>query len=258
MFARHVSLACCLASFAVACGGAVFSPRDDHGDGGSNGVGAGSSKGGTTSASGGKAGGAGAQAIAGSTSMGGGVDCAFVDCAFVNCADGQPPITPAGDCCPMCPPPRSSCSDVKCQPVMGCPGGYVLSQPLGACCQGCVPQPGSIACPEIACPQSLCPLGYIRGDRVGGCCSECVPDALFCNDDSECVIAERPRTCCDCPQPITRREYAADVCWSDVDEPRPIPQDCYPQAVCGAICVACPSHLNAACEDHHCTQIGLK
>lgn len=275
MSLRRASLACALAAFAAACGGTVFSQRDDQGEGGSTGVGASSSTGGTTStsgkpskagasstagasAAGGKTGSAGSQAIAGSTSMGGGVNCALVDCAYPACVDGQVPVTPPGECCPICPPPRSGCSNVKCQPVMGCPGGYVLSQPPGACCQGCVPQPGGIACPEIACPQSLCPLGYIRGDQVGGCCTECVPDALFCNDNSECVIADRPRSCCGCPQPITRREYAADACWSDVHQPRPIPQDCYPQVVCDAICGACPSPLSAGCQNHRCAQVGLK
>lgn len=275
MSLRHASLACSLAAFAAACGGTVFSQRDDLGEGGSNGAGASASRGGTTStsgkpskagnsgvggasAAGGKTGSAGSPAIAGSTSMGGAANCGLVDCAFPMCSDGQMPITLAGECCPSCPPPRLGCSTVQCQPVVGCPKGYVLSQPAGACCQGCVPQPGAVECPEIACPPSTCPLGYVRGDLVGGCCTECVPDALFCNDNSECVVADRPRSCCGCPQPITRREYAADVCWSDVHAPRAIPQGCYPQVICDAICGACPPPLSASCQYHRCAEVGLK
>jgi hypothetical protein len=274
MSLRHASLSCFLAAFAAACGGAVFGHTDDNGEGGSTSSGASSGKGGTSStggkpskagssfgassAVGGTGSSAGSQGIAGSTSMGGGVNCDAVDCAFPVCSDGQMPITLAGDCCPRCPPPHFGCSNVECQPVMVCPGGYVLSQPPGACCPGCVPQPGMTMCPKVACPKSLCPPGYIRGDLVGGCCTDCVPDALFCNDDSECVIADRPRSCCGCPQAITSREYDADPCWSDVAMPRPIPMACYPQVVCDAICGACPPALNAACANHHCVEAGLR
>lgn len=150
------------------------------------------------------------------------------------------------------------CQDVECQPVTSCPPDYTSSQPAGACCEGCVPNPGGAACPKVACPHSVCPLGYVRGDLVGGCCTECVPDALFCNEDSECVIADKPRACCGCPEVITRRQYDADPCWSGPPTPRKIPQSCYPEVVCGAVCSPCPSLQRAVCQNHRCVDSGLK
>jgi hypothetical protein len=148
------------------------------------------------------------------------------------------------------------CENVKCQPVMSCGMGYTLTKPPGACCEGCVPTPGGVACPKIACPATACPLGYVRGDQVGGCCTDCVPDRLFCNSDSQCVIADRPRPCCGCPEPITTREYAADQCWSAVDKPRMSPPECNPGMICDAICGVCPPPGVARCTNHRCVEMG--
>lgn len=271
-FCRRVCGSASLATLVAACGGSVFAPRDDGGNGASSGggnssQGASSATAGKTSAGGsGSSGGSssvgGTRPTAGTTSTGGSstggsMGCQAVDCAYPLCSDGQMPVTKPGQCCPTCPPPLQGCANVKCQPVMACPAGYVIGQPPGACCEGCVPQ-GGVACVDIACPPSACPLGYVGGDAVGGCCTDCVPDRLFCNDDSECVIADRPRSCCGCPEPVTRREYDADACWSDVDMPRPIPKACYPQVTCDALCGACPPPLNAVCSNHRCQQTALK
>ena len=268
MSLRSACISGVLVAFVAACGGTVFS-RGDDGEGGSSNTGASGNLGGSSSVSGkpskaGSSSRAGSSAIggtngsAGAISMGGGTNCEAVDCADPVCSNGQMPVTPAGQCCPICPPPQLGCQNVECQPVMGCPSGYTLSQPAGACCQGCVPQPGGVACPEIACPHSLCPLGYVRGDLVGGCCTECVPDALFCNDDSECLIADKPRSCCGCPEVMTTRQYDAEPRWSDVAMPRKIPESCYPQLMCDAICSPCPPPLNAVCQNHRCVETGLK
>jgi hypothetical protein len=140
---------------------------------------------------------------------------------------------------------------------MACPSGYELKRPAGACCEGCVPS-GAIACPKIACPQTACPLGYVRGDLVGACCTDCVPDALYCEDDSQCVIAQRPQACCGCPSAISTRTYAEDLCWSRLDAPRQIPQACYPAAICDAVCGPCPPPGTPRCEGHRCLEMGLK
>ncbi len=224
--------------FAAACGGSVLSHKDDDGNGGSTDTGGRSSQSGSASlggkpsqggsaATGGTVGKAGSSS-AGTVSIGGGVD--------------------------------FGCGNVMCEPVpvTGCPTGYVLDQPAGACCPGCVPGPGGAMCTEQACPHSLCPLGYVRGDLVGGCCGECVPDALFCNQDSECVVADRPRSCCGCPEIINLRAYDADPCWSSIAEPRPRPKSCYPEAICDAVCGPCAPHLTAACQNHRCLELGLK
>lgn len=199
--------------------------------------------------------------VAGTISVGGQPNCTLLPCALPICTDGQKPITPAGECCPSCPPPQASCDNVMCQPVMNCPAGYKLEQPLGACCAGCVPPAGGVACPKIACPDDTCPLGYLRGDLLGGCCTECLPDPLFCNANDECVMADRPRPCCGCPEVISRRAYGADACWSDLNEPRTPPVSCYPQQICDAICNACPLPGAAQCVNHRCAEeraIGAK
>src|SRR5690348_17379578 len=61
-------------------------------------------------------------------------------------------------------PPRSTLfpyTTLFRSPVMECGMGYMLSRPPGACCQGCVPIPGGVACPKIACGDVQCPLGYV-------------------------------------------------------------------------------------------------
>ncbi|HXK18309.1 MAG TPA: hypothetical protein VNG33_10930 [Polyangiaceae bacterium] len=278
MVFRSAYVPCLLAILAAACGGSVFGQKDDTGASGSASGGntghagstgsagkpstAGSSaSGGSTStggsaSAGGSVGTAGMMGVAGSVGVGGFMDCGFIECAEPICADGATPITPPGQCCPTCPAPQA-CSGVMCTPVMACPMGYTLGQPPGACCQGCVPNPGGVACPKIACGDTTCPLGYVRGDLVGGCCTECVPDPLFCNADSDCVVADRPRPCCGCPEAISSRQYAADPCWSALDMPRMTPQSCQPQVVCNIACVECPTPGPATCRAHRCSDLSV-
>jgi len=277
---RNVCGVALLAVPIAACGGAVFSSGDNSGDkpsggsssSGSSGQGGSSStagkpsKGGSSatggaSTMGGKASVGGMTGVAGTIGVAGQPNCDLVLCALPECSDGQMPINPAGECCPSCPPPQTGCDNVMCQPVKNCPEGYTLTQAPGACCAGCQPPPGGVGCPEIACPDDVCPAGYVRGDLVGGCCTECLPDPLFCNSAKDCVLADRPRSCCGCPEVITRRAYDADACWSDVEAPRMLPAGCYPQVICDAICNACPASLGVSCSNHRCqeaTPIGAK
>ena len=258
---------------AVACGGAVFGSGDPGEGGSSSGASGGSSsagkpskagsssKAGTTSTGGvgtsGSTSTGGSVGVAGSVSMGGGPNCEAVDCPDPVCANGSMPVRVPGQCCPTCSPEPSSCDGVQCKPVMSCDMGYTLEQPAGACCEGCVPNPGGVACPKIACPAgNQCPLGYIRGDEMGGCCTDCVPDPLFCNADDDCAIADRPRPCCGCPEAISMREYLADECWSLVAMPRMLPPECQPAFVCDAICSPCPPPGKAVCSNHRCLELG--
>ena len=243
---------------AVACGGESFS-GGSGGDAGSAGSHAGkpgtagsSSKAGASSR-GGSTGTGGTSGKAGTTGVGG-LNCELVDCAYPVCDDGQEPVTKPGECCPTCPAPITGCEGVTCLPVTACGADYELKRPEGACCEGCVPKPGGVACLEIACPpDKTCPAGYVRGDLVGGCCYDCVPDPLYCEQTSDCVIADRPRPCCGCPEAISQRLYAADQCWSDVNDPRMVPMECYPQMTCDALCGACPEPGQLLCSDRRCT-----
>ena len=256
-------------SWLAACGGSVFNSGGDGDAGSSNGAGS-NGKAGSTSKAGNGSGTGGASATGGSKAMGGsvsvgggvgvgGVSCELVLCAYPDCPDGAEPITPAGQCCPVCPPSQAGCDMVMCQPVMGCPGGYEVGTPPGACCEGCVPNPGGIACPEIACPPgNNCPLGYVRGDMLGGCCGDCVPDPNFCHTAAECLIADRPRPCCDCPEAISVRAYKADPCWSEPSMPRMIPPECQPAFVCDAICAACPPPGPVSCTQNRCVELAAE
>jgi hypothetical protein len=262
-----------LAGLALACGGSVFSRGND--DGGAAGAGASAStggqgvggpSGGSTSkagaaVSGGSAPIAGSIGVAGSVAAGGAPTCADIACALPLCADGAKPVTLPGACCPSCPGPKQGCEDVKCEPVGECADGYVLSFPAGACCPGCLPkEPASVACIEIACPQTPCQPGYVRGDVLGACCHECLPDPLYCTSASDCVMADKPRSCCGCPEAITRRQFDGEPCWSEVGKPRMVPQSCYPQVTCDALCGACPEPEPVACRGQRCVagQLGLK
>jgi hypothetical protein len=257
---RGAWLALFLAAGAAACGGAFSHSDMGNSSGGGSSLGGASTTAGKPSKAGasanaGTGGGGGTPGVGGSLSMGGGASCTGVDCAFPICADGQTPITLAGQCCPSCPTSLVGCDNVSCQGDTGCPAGYGFGQPPGACCAGCVPQPGGVMCPTVACPRNVCPLGYVNGVVVGGCCTECVPDAQFCNDDSECVLADRPQACCGCPAPISVRSYNDDPCWSDVHAPRKIPSSCYPQIKCDEVCGACSPPGLAACQNHRCVEL---
>jgi hypothetical protein len=260
---------------ASACGGSSFGGRGN--EGGSNGQGGSSTHAGST-------GKGGSTAKAGTSSTGG--DCANVlcarlaapplcegelviqpgqccptcscdaiDCAYPVCEDGAEPVVEPGRCCPTCPPPQPSCAAVQCQPVMDCGPSHMLAKPPGACCEGCIPtMPGGVSCTLLPCPDgNPCPAGYVRGDVLGGCCNDCLPDPLYCSSAADCVVADKPRSCCGCPEPISIRQYNDDPCWSAPDSPRPIPEECFPDAMCGAVCGACPPAGQASCFENRCT-----
>lgn len=262
MLLRHAHFPTLVATLAIACGGSVFKHDDDgsgaKGSGGS--ATAGKSSGGGSSKAGTSSGGA---SSGGNASGGGGVgagpNCAAVDCTAADCTDDQLLVLEPGACCPTCQPKVDGCENVRCEPVKECGPGYALTQPAGACCAGCFPTGAGAACLDIGCLEPKCPLGYVAGDTYGGCCYDCVPDPLFCEAVDDCVLADKPRSCCGCPESITRRQYQAEPCWSDSSSPRMIPQSCYPQVVCDAVCLPCEVEA-ATCIDHRCTtrSLGLK
>jgi len=144
---------------------------------------------------------------------------------------------------------------VECQPQPPeCPEGYIYERPTGACCAGCMPK-AVVACLDIACIDPQCPRGYVSAEYYGGCCYDCVPDPLYCAGDQYCLIADRPRPCCGCHEAVSTRLYDEDECWSDVNEPRVIPERCEPQVMCQVLCEPCGSPGEARCVDNHCTQL---
>lgn len=184
--------------------------------------------------------------------------CPVCMCAEILC---DPPVcpngrieTPPGYCCPQC--VEELCSNVHCDGPSECGEGRTFTRPSGACCAGCMPdEPGTVGCVEIACPaDDNCAKGYVPGDRMGGCCYECLPDPLYCEEDADCVIADRPRTCCGCPEVISKRALDDDACWSPLSDPRPIPEECYPDVICDAVCGACAEPGLVACIDNRCIE----
>ncbi|MDF3071088.1 MAG: hypothetical protein K0R38_6689 [Polyangiaceae bacterium] len=253
---QHAVLPLSIAALVVACGGTV-SQNDRNGSAGTptsagNGSASGASTGGTAASAGGSV------ATAGSLSVGGAPTCTTVECEPPACRKDEISVLRPGDCCETCQPAAGGCEDVKCQPVEPCGEGYELAQPAGACCVGCIPKPGFVACVNITCPPARCPLGYVRGDLLGGCCYDCVPDPLYCRDGNDCLVADRPRECCGCPEAITRRQYDAEACWSELRAPRPRPATCYPQVTCDAVCGPCePQSDYPDCEENRCVSHGF-
>lgn len=267
MFPRAVTLF--LVATAVGCGGATASHGDDA-SGGTGGDASGGTSSNTTSTSAG-----GTNNTTGSTP-----NCPSLPCGGLSCPDGQltvPPgaccpvcscslaecepldcpsgrtLTPAGACCPQC--AEAQCEGVVCEGPTTCDSNSTFSRPAGACCAACLQLPG-VGCALVACPEDLeCPSGYVAGDLVGGCCYECLPDPLYCFDSGDCVLANRPRTCCGCEEAISTRALEDDPCWVPAGEPWDIPAECYPEVTCDALCGECPDPGEVACVDYRCTQI---
>lgn len=183
--------------------------------------------------------------------------CSEIACPAVDCPNGHMETVPEY-CCPQC--VEALCEGVMCSPPYDCGSGRTFTRPDGACCSGCMPdEPGSVGCVDIACPvEDNCAQGYLRGDLMGACCYECLPDPLYCEQDADCVIADRPRSCCGCPEVISTRALADDACWTPVADPRPIPDECYPEVTCDRECDACPEPGGAWCVDNRCLEVVIE
>jgi hypothetical protein len=257
---------------------------DDGGEAGNDGSGGSGARGGNGTGASGGSGGTDATGAVGGTSAGGsagssgaGSACKLPPCPYPACPDGMI-VTPDKCSCPRCdcgsvtcptlncPPERitrefgaccdscaraPSCDDVACggRPSSGCSESASWHHRPGACCGQCEWQGG---CPEIACSPHVCPRGYVQGDLVNGCCSQCLPDPWFCEIDSDCMIAERPATCCECSGAISIRMYEEDRCWFDPRAPRALPPECDPGTMCGRACEPCPIPDKARCLDNRC------
>lgn len=88
------------------------------------------------------------------------IDCSLVLCLAPDCPN---PVTPEGQCCPICPPPN--CDLVKCRSVK-CTNSYI---PPGQCCPICPD------CHAVTCPVPLCANPKLK---PGDCCLTC--------EDSKC------------------------------------------------------------------------
>jgi hypothetical protein len=254
---RGFTLLVCVA-WLGGCGGSTFQGDDADGGAGSGGSPSGGSPSGGGSGVSGTGGGPGSGGVSGS---GGSAPCLDIPCPDVDCVTGSHQEARPGECCPSCVPdksPHPSCATVVCEPPpSSCRPDYVVGRAPGACCTSCVPIGTATPPPECqlldCATPPLCPAGYYNAPPSLDCCGRCMPDPLYCRENRDCVIADRPRSCCGCPELISVREYEEDACWSDVAAPRPIPSSCYPEAVCGAICGACALPFGAYCgTDNRC------
>jgi len=184
--------------------------------------------------------------------------CAAVSCATVDCPSGSVSVLEPGACCPSC--LEVACEGVECEPVGECEPGYEYRHPVGACCPGCMPMGTNfVDCADRPClDPAECPLGYVVGNLVGGCCHECLPDWLYCEIDDDCVVADKPRFCCGCPEVFARRALEDDRCLYAIDQPRNLDDDCYPDGTCDALCGACAPIVGTTCVDHRCQAISCE
>ena len=158
---------------ASACGGrwrtVTTTPDDDSSDsGGAIGIaGASPAHAGASGASTGQAGGNGGGAGSAGTS------CNNVGCPDIGCADGSIPVTPAGQCCPVC---QTVCKQV-CQ---ACAPGTTPQTHVGACCPDCV-------------PTISCAAGQMTYQDVRTTAS--YKFAFGCGSDAECAVVAPANSC---------------------------------------------------------------
>jgi hypothetical protein len=67
-------------------------------------------------------------------------------------------------------------------------------------------------------------------------------------------MADRPRACCGCAEAISKRALDDDACWTPVTDPRPIPEECYPDVTCDRLC-ECPVPGTAICVENRCIEV---
>ena len=153
---------------ASACGGRwrtiTTTPDDDSSDnGGAVGTaGAASSHAGTST---GQAGGT----AAGGDSSG----CGTVNCPNIACPDGSIPVTPTGQCCPVC---QSVCMQV----CPACAPGTQAQTHVGACCPDCVPTI-SCAAGQMSYQDSRTTVSY--------------KFSFGCSSDSDCSVVSPVNKC---------------------------------------------------------------
>ena len=96
--------------------------------------------------------------------------CALVNCARPLCANGAQPITPEGECCPIC-LPGQDCTIVLCSSPNCGPFDTIVTPP-GECCPQC-----QINCALVPpCEVPLCPPNKKPVVPEGQCCPVCQLD----------------------------------------------------------------------------------
>lgn len=137
----------------------------------------------------------------------------------------------------------STCGGMCDEPT--CPDGELVV-PEGECCPEC-------SCAAVSCVTSDCAPDEVWVIHPGACCPSCEP-ILACESDDDCIVADRPRSCCGCPEVINRAALDDDPCWYDVDAPRELPNECYPEEYCDAVCGACAPIDGVLCVAGRCEE----
>uniref|UniRef100_A0A0G4FUL8 Kazal-like domain-containing protein n=1 Tax=Chromera velia CCMP2878 TaxID=1169474 RepID=A0A0G4FUL8_9ALVE len=101
-----------------------------------------------------------------------GPDCTVVRCALPVCTDGATPVTPEGECCPVCPTPSGAsvpnCAAVSCMRPT-CADGATPITPVGECCPVC---PAVAPAPVVPAEPSCTPAETLIMNELGR--QECV------------------------------------------------------------------------------------
>ncbi len=100
------------------------------------------------------------------------VDCSLVRCGRPTDCDPEVLVTPAGECCPVCPPECSP--DIACALPL-CKEGEVIQTPPGKCCPECV----RLDCSTVLCQALECEVGETLVTPPGECCAVCVRQGML-------------------------------------------------------------------------------
>jgi hypothetical protein len=76
--------------------------------------------------------------------------------------------------------------------------------------------------------------------------------------EEDCVVADKPRSCCGCPEVLARRALEQDRCWYEIDRPRELDDDCYPKSACDVLCGACEPVAGVLCVDNRCQVVACE
>uniref|UniRef100_A0A0G4I290 Kazal-like domain-containing protein n=1 Tax=Chromera velia CCMP2878 TaxID=1169474 RepID=A0A0G4I290_9ALVE len=182
-------------------------------------------------------------------------DCSTVLCALPVCKGGAKPITPLGECCPICPSlPPIDCSTVLCTTPPACPDGKEPITPDGECCPTC-PLEVVKEC-NANCPMMYEPVCGHDGESYETFGNECMLNAKACEKKVDIDIVHKG----ECTPPTLPPPASVDcsnilcmlpVCGDGIQPVTP-PGECCPQCPtpsdvnCAAVICPLPLCTNGA------------
>ncbi|CAM9428192.1 unnamed protein product [Lampetra planeri] len=131
--------------------------------------------------------------------------CVDEQCSICSCAEGEHPVVPEGECCPVCVPMPYACRDQRGNEYRL---GEVFALPYDAC-QQCTCTEAGLSCSIVVCADTSRPCcgpnEMLVQVNVGACCPvyECVCNKSSCSEvrpacnDYEDLVVTNPGACCE-------------------------------------------------------------